>query len=102
MALRKILIGATRTRCCITGGFVRLMATYYSRVTRKGQATIPSAFRKKLGIEEGDRVVFEEAEQGLILKPAADVEDSAGAMSSFGDAEEVLGKLLRDRKKSFR
>ncbi len=78
------------------------MATYYSRVTRKGQATIPSVFRKKLGIEEGDRVVFEEAEEGLILKPAADVEDSAGAMSSFGDAGEVLGKLLRDRKKSFR
>ncbi len=76
--------------------------TYYSRVTRKGQATIPSVFRKKLGIEEGDRVVFEEAEQGLILKPAADVEDYAGAMSSFGDAGEVLGKLLRDRKNSFR
>jgi len=82
--------------------FVRLLATYYSRVTRKGQATIPSVFRKKLGIEEGDRVVFEEAEEGLILKPAADVEDSAGAMSSFGDAGEVLGKLLRERKKSFR
>ena len=78
------------------------MATYYSRVTRKGQATNPSAFRKKLGIEEGDRIVFEEAEEGLILKPAADVEDSAGALSGFGDAGEVLEKLLRDRKKSFR
>jgi len=78
------------------------MATYYSRVTRKGQATIPSEFRKKLGIEEGDRVVFEEAEEGLILKPAADVEDSAGILASFGDAGEVLGKLLRERKKSFR
>ncbi|TMI63984.1 AbrB/MazE/SpoVT family DNA-binding domain-containing protein, partial [Candidatus Bathyarchaeota archaeon] len=38
------------------------MATHYPRVTKKGQATIPSAFRKKLGIEEGDRIVFEEAE----------------------------------------
>ncbi len=81
---------------------VRLMATYYSRVTRKGQATIPSVFRRKLGIEEGDRVVFEEAEEGLILKPAADVEDSAGALSRFGNVGEVLERFLTDRRKSFR
>jgi len=78
------------------------MATYYSRVTKKGQATIPSAFRRKLGIEEGDRVVFEEAERSLIVNPAADVEDSAGALSRFGDAGQVLERLLRDRRKSFR
>ncbi len=78
------------------------MGMYYSRVTRKGQATIPSAFRKKLGIEEGDRVVFEEAAEGLILRPAADVEDSAGALSRFADAGQVLERLLKDRKKSFR
>jgi len=78
------------------------LATYYSRVTKKGQATIPSAFRKKLGIEEGDRVAFEESEEGLILKPAADVEDSAGILSRFGDAGEVLKRLLSDRSKGFR
>jgi hypothetical protein len=32
----------------------------------------------------------------------ADVEDSAGTLSSFGDAGRVSGKLLRERKKSFR
>ncbi len=78
------------------------MVVYYSRVTRKGQATIPSTFRKKLGIDEGDRVVFEETEDGLLLKPAADVEDSAGALSHFADAGEVLEELLKDRRKSFR
>ena len=77
------------------------MATYYSRVTKKGQATIPSAFRRKLGIEEGDRVVFEEAQGSLIVNPAADVEDSAGALSRFGDAGQVLERLLRERRKSF-
>jgi len=77
------------------------MATYYSRVTKKGQATIPSAFRRKLGIEEGDRVVFEGAERSLIVNPAADVEDSAGALSRFGDAGQVLERLLRERRKSF-
>lgn len=78
------------------------MASYYSRVTRKGQATIPSELRRKFGIEEGDRVVFEETEKGLVLKPAVDIEDSAGALSKFGDAEEVLDELFRERKKSFR
>jgi len=78
------------------------MASYYSWVTRKGQTTIPSVFRKKLGIEEGDRVVFEETEDGLVLRPAADVEDSAGSLSRFADAEEVLDQLIKDRSKSFR
>ncbi len=97
-----MLIGVVRASDCITRVCVRLVATYYSRVTRKGQATIPSEFRKKLGIEEGDRVVFEEAGEGLILKPAADVEDSAGALSRFADAGEVLERLVRERRKYFR
>jgi AbrB family looped-hinge helix DNA binding protein len=78
------------------------MAQYYSRVTRKGQATIPSPLRKRFGIEEGDRVVFEETDAGLVLRPAADIEDSAGALSRFADAQEVVDELLRDRRKSFR
>ena len=78
------------------------MAVYYSRVTKKGQATIPSVFRKKLGIDEGDRVVFEETEDGLVLKPAVDVEDSAGVLSRFGEAGKVLESHLRDRRKGLR
>ncbi len=75
---------------------------YYSRVTKKGQTTIPSVFRKKFGIEEGDRVVFEETDEGLLLRPAADIEDSAGTLSRFADAGRVLNQLLRDRGKGFR
>ncbi len=78
------------------------MAQYYSRVTRKGQTTIPSVLRRRFGIEEGDRVVFEETEHGLFLKPAADIEDSAGALSRFADAGEVIDRLLQERRKSFR
>jgi hypothetical protein len=40
--------------------------------------------------------------RSFVGKDEADVEDSAGALSSFGNAGEVLEKLLRDRKKSFR
>ncbi len=78
------------------------MAVYFSRVTKKGQTTIPSVFRKKFGIEEGDRVTFEETGEGLVLKPAVDLEDSAGSLSRFADAEEVLDRLVKDRSKGFR
>jgi hypothetical protein len=47
-------------------------------------------------------VIFEETEEGLVLKPAADVEDSAGVLSGFGESGEVLEDLLKDRGKRFR
>ncbi len=47
-------------------------------------------------------MVFEETEKGPVLKPLAEVEDSAGALSSSADMGEVLGKHLEDRRKSFR
>ena len=46
--------------------------------------------------------MFEETEEGLILKPASDIEDSAGALSRFADAHEVLDRLFRERGKNFR
>ena len=40
-----------------------------SKVTQKYQATIPQTIRKKLGIQQGDRIAFEiEAEQVIIKK----------------------------------
>ncbi len=47
-------------------------------------------------------MVFEETDQGLLLRPAADIEDSAGSLSRFAGAGEVLDRLLSDRRKSFR
>ncbi len=78
------------------------MGMYYSRVTKKGQATIPSVFRRKFAIEEGRRVVFEETDKGLLVRPAADIEDSAGTLSRFAEAGRVLDRLLSDRRKGFR
>src|SRR5439155_20207270 len=79
-----------------------LMVRYYSRVTRKGQTTIPSVLRGRFGFAEGDRVVFEETKHGLVLTRAADIEDSAGVLSRFADASEVIDHLLRERRNSFR
>jgi AbrB family looped-hinge helix DNA binding protein len=40
------------------------------RVKRKGQVTIPSELRSKLGIEEGALLEIKEEEGTIILKPA--------------------------------
>jgi AbrB family looped-hinge helix DNA binding protein len=50
------------------------------RVQEKGQVTIPSEIRQKLGLKKGDLVVFIETEHGYIIKPAALVTTKAPKM----------------------
>ncbi len=41
-----------------------------ARVTSKGQVTIPQEIRRTLGVEEGDTVIFEVDEHGVVhLRP---------------------------------
>ena len=39
-----------------------------TRITSKGQATIPQELREKYGLEPGDEVIWEEGEDGIIVK----------------------------------
>lgn len=41
----------------------------HAKLTSKGQITIPRDVRKALGVRAGDRVVFEQADDGLRVKP---------------------------------
>jgi AbrB family looped-hinge helix DNA binding protein len=43
-----------------------------TKVTDKGQTTIPQELREKYGIEPGDEVEWNETENGLVLKKVAD------------------------------
>ena len=45
------------------------MPVYESRVTRKGQVTVPAEVREQLGIEPGDVVRFESPPDGVRLLP---------------------------------
>jgi len=36
-----------------------------AKVTSKGQITIPREIRRRLGVRAGDRLLFEEAEEGV-------------------------------------
>jgi AbrB family looped-hinge helix DNA binding protein len=39
-----------------------------TRITEKGQATIPKVFREKYGLEAGDEVVWVDSEAGIVVK----------------------------------
>jgi len=41
------------------------------KLTSKGQVTIPQALRKKFGLLPKTEVAFEEADGGVLIKPAA-------------------------------
>ena len=74
----------------------------YSKLTKKGQVTIPSHLRKRYGMQEGSTVAFEEFKDGIIIKPMPDITDSAGRLSRYAKVEDVLDDLMRTRKKEFR
>jgi AbrB family looped-hinge helix DNA binding protein len=54
-----------------------------AKVTTRGQITLPLAIRKKLGVKEGDKVVFLEREDGRIV-----IENSA--MLALKEAQEAF------------
>jgi AbrB family looped-hinge helix DNA binding protein len=74
----------------------------YSKITSKGQMTIPADARRKYGLEDGSIVMLQETKQGLLLKRAPDIIASAGALSQFGDANDVVQSLVKSRTKAFR
>ena len=74
----------------------------YSKVTKKGQVTIPSTLRKRYRMEGGVTVRFEETGEGLVIKPLPDIVDSAGKLSTYAHVEEVLKDCLKERKEAFR
>lgn len=41
----------------------------YASLTIKGQVVIPKRLRNKFGFTPGSKVVFQETEQGVVIKP---------------------------------
>jgi AbrB family looped-hinge helix DNA binding protein len=73
----------------------------YSKITKRGQMTIPVQYRRKYNLKEGTVVVFEETENGLIIRPVPDIADSVGALSKYADPKGLLADLMKTRKESF-
>jgi len=66
-------------------------------VTRKGQVTVPIKLRRKYGIEEGMKVIFEDSSSGIVLKVVPRFQDLIGADSGELDLQETLSKLDKMR-----
>jgi bifunctional DNA-binding transcriptional regulator/antitoxin component of YhaV-PrlF toxin-antitoxin module len=71
-------------------------------VTKKGQVTIPSHFRKEHGFGEGVVVAFKKTKDGFMIEPVRDMTESAGKLSKFSTADEVIRDLIRSRERDFR
>jgi len=63
------------------------------KVTRRGQTTIPAELRQKLGIKEGDELMVEATEQGLLFKPIRRLEDMAGIYAKYGKVEDIKKEI---------
>ena len=64
-----------------------------AKVTSKGQITIPIDIRRKLGVKEGDKILFVE-EQGRIIMMNSSIDALRKAQAAFTGEAERLG--LRD------
>lgn len=53
-----------------------------SKMTTKGQVTIPVSLRRKLGVEPADRVVFVEKEDAILVKKIPDVGELYGSLEN--------------------
>ena len=72
------------------------MAARHTTVTRKGQITLPVAFRRRLGIDQGDQVEVEEQGDTLVIRRASSVaERTAGMMSRYALAEPMAAEQER-------
>jgi bifunctional DNA-binding transcriptional regulator/antitoxin component of YhaV-PrlF toxin-antitoxin module len=61
-----------------------------SRVTRKGEVTVPVELRRKHGIKRGAVVTFEDSSSGIILKVVPRFQDLIGADADKADLEQTL------------
>jgi AbrB family looped-hinge helix DNA binding protein len=68
-------------------------------VTKKGQATIPKRLRKKFGIK--DKVIVEEDERGIVLKPLPSPSDEFGSLKEVFKGKTARQLLDEARKEEF-
>ncbi|MEM2982379.1 MAG: AbrB/MazE/SpoVT family DNA-binding domain-containing protein [Candidatus Bathyarchaeia archaeon] len=68
------------------------------KVTRRGRITLPSEYREKLGIKEGDKLLIEEVEWKLLVCRIPDLLDLTGVDSGYGTVEEAKKMIERMRR----
>jgi len=69
-------------------------------VTKKGQATIPKRLREKYGIKR--KVLIEEEEGGILLKPLPSPDEDFGSLKPFFKEKSSRQLLNEARKEEFK
>lgn len=59
------------------------------KVTRRGQTTIPAEFREKYAIKEGDKLIVEATDNGILFKKVLKLEDMAGIDAGYATTEQI-------------
>ena len=76
------------------------MASYLSKLTSKGQMTLPLAVRSALGVEPGDYVRIEQKDDGSFeLKPTKSVLRLAGSIET--DRHLTIEEIRSDSRATF-
>lgn len=70
----------------------------YSRISSKGQVTVPIAVRKRLGLRAGDRVEFAQQNGNVVLRPARAnrFAESTGILGNFPGGIEEINAWVRE------
>ncbi len=68
-----------------------------SRVTSKGQLTIPNEIRKRRGLGSGIKVIVIDTEAGVLVKKASDLEGIFSPFEEIARKEKLTrGELARE------
>lgn len=58
-----------------------------SKITSKGQITLPKEVRKFLNVQEGNVVIFEKENDKIVIKPAKTLRDFKGVLKNIHTEE---------------
>jgi AbrB family looped-hinge helix DNA binding protein len=68
------------------------MANYYTKLTRKGQMTVPADIRRELGLSEGDRITVTSESGVVTIRRAENVaERTAGIFHKYVKNHPFIG-----------
>lgn len=73
-----------------------------SRVTRKGQITVPAHFREKNSIREGSSVEITDEGRRLVVEPVPELLDQVGVDRGKYDSAKLKNMLDESRKRNWR
>lgn len=67
-------------------------------VTTKGQVVIPAKIRRKLGIKQGTRVVFDEKNNTIVLRPITEayIDSFRGILKRMPGEKPMTQELVED------